>query len=284
MTEVLRVDGLTRSFKGFELKNISFRLDQGYIMGLVGPNGSGKTTTIKLILNMIKKDAGIINVAGNDSENSEVAVKELIGYVSDENMFVEEWKVYDVKQVLSSYYRTFDAAKFDKYIKNFDLPAGRKIKDFSKGMKTKLMLAAALSRDTKLLLLDEPTSGLDPVIRTELLDILQEYISDGRRSVLFSTHITTDLEKIADYITFINRGKLIFTKDKDSAIESYLAVKGSDESFDDIKDILIGFRRNRLGFEGLVYSDEAAKLSGKVVAEPATLEDIIIFHTLGVKA
>lgn len=283
MTDILNVAGLTKCFDGFTLNNISFRLQPGYIMGLVGPNGSGKTTTIKLIMNMMKKDKGAININGYDSVKGEVEAKELIGYVSDECMFVEDWKTDDVKKTLALYYKKFDETQFERYIDDFDLPRGRKIKDFSKGMKTKLMLAAALSHDTKLLLLDEPTSGLDPVIRTELLDILQEYIVGGNRSVLFSTHITTDLEKVADYITFINDGNLVFSMDKDSVLETYSVVKGSPESFNSVKEILIGCRTNRMGFEGLVLSENAAKLPREVVCEKATLDDIIVYHRLGIR-
>lgn len=284
MTDILNVAGLTKRFDGFTLKNISFSLKPGYIMGLVGPNGSGKTTTIKLIMNMLRKDKGAININGYDSVKGEVEAKEIIGYVSDECMFVEDWKTDDVKKTLAMYYKTFDEPQFEKYIDDFGLPRSRKIKDFSKGMKSKLMLAAALSRDTKLLLLDEPTSGLDPVIRTELLDILQEYIVGGNRSVLFSTHITTDLEKVADYITFISGGNLILSMDKDSALETYSLVKGSPEIFNSVKESLIGCRTNRMGFEGLVLSENAAKLPREVVCEKATLDDIIVYHTLGVRS
>jgi ABC-2 type transport system ATP-binding protein len=284
MPDVLTLNNVSRQFPGFLLQGISFSLEPGYIMGLVGPNGSGKTTTIKLIMNMLRQDSGTITVDGVDCISGETDVKKRIGYVSDENIFVEEWKVSDVAKALALYYETFDNKKFREYLQRFELPDNRKIKDFSRGMKTRLMLAAALSRETRLLLLDEPTSGLDPVVRVDLLDILQDYISDGEHSVLFSTHITTDLEKVADFITFIYHGKLMFARNKDDVLSDYRIVKGSpDELTAELKHRVIGLRENRMGFEGLIKSNETNPLPSGVVTENPTLDEIVVYHTMGVK-
>lgn len=279
--DILTLENVHKQFKDFSLENIAFRLEPGYIMGLVGPNGSGKTTTIKLIMNMLSKSSGTITVNGFDSVQDEVKAKESIGYVCDDSMFVDEWKTGDVKRALSLYYKSFDPKKYDRYMSDFELPPKRKIKDYSRGMKTKLMIAAALSRETKLLLLDEPTSGLDPAVRAELLDILQEYIVGGERSVLFSTHITTDLEKIADYITLINKGKMVFSADRDTVLNDYRVIKGSIERLDGIKSLLIGMRKSGTGFEGLVKEQNSHSLPVECISEQATLDDIVIYHTLG---
>ena len=284
MPELLTLKNVNRKFPGFALQDLSFSLEPGYIMGLVGPNGSGKTTTIKLIMNMLRRDSGAITVDGVDCVTGETEVKKRIGYVSDENLFVEEWKTADVAKALALYYETYDNNEFQMYLKRFELPDNRRVKDFSRGMKTRLMLAAALSRETRLLLLDEPTSGLDPVVRVELLDILQDYISDGEHSVLFSTHITTDLEKVADFITFIYQGKLMFSKNKDEALARYQILKGRPDALTaELKQKVIGLRESRVGFEGLVKTDEAADLPSGVVTENPTLDEIVVFHTMGVQ-
>lgn len=282
MHDVLALSNAERRFPGFELRDISFRLEPGYIMGLVGPNGSGKTTTIKLIMNMLHRDAGVITVDGIDNIVEETAAKKCIGYVSDKNIFVEDWKPADVARAMALYYETFDNETFNNYLGQFDLPKNKTIKDFSRGMKTRLMLAAALSRETKLLLLDEPTSGLDPAIRAQLLDILQGYISDGTRSVLFSTHITTDLEKIADYICFICQGRIVFAQNREDVLSAYKVVKGRpDQLTEEVESIIIGLRKHKMGFEGLSRTQDITNARADLVIEPATLEDIVICHTVG---
>lgn len=285
MADLLRLAHVSRRFSGFALEDVSFSLPEGYIMGLVGPNGSGKTTTIKIIMNMVARDAGSAAVDGLDSVQDEAEVKKRIGYVSDELIFMEDWKTADVANGLSIYFETFDRAAFETYLRRFELPAGKKIKTFSRGMKTRLMLAAALSRQTRLLVLDEPTSGLDPVIRSELLDILQEYIADGAHSVLFSTHITADLEKVADYVTFLHKGKLVFSRSMEDLLETYRLVKGGEEDLSDsLHESLVGLRRGRLGFEGLALSQRLPHpLPAGMLCERPSLDDIIVYHTRGVE-
>lgn len=282
MPNCLKLANVSRTFRGFTLSDISFVLEPGYIMGLVGPNGSGKTTTIKLIMNMIHRDSGSIQVNGLDCMCDEAEVKQKIGYVSDENIFVEDWNASDIAKSLSLYYKSFDTRKFYQYLKQFELPKNKKVKEFSRGMKTRLMLSAALSRETELLLLDEPTSGLDPVVRRELLDILQEYISDGKHSVLFSTHITTDLEKVADFITFIFHGKMVFSKNKDNILNDYRIIKGSPEKLtSQLKKKCVGLREGKLGFEGLIESHDLTSFPSGIILEHPSLDEIIVYYTVG---
>ena len=197
MTNYLEVTNLSKSFDSFQLHNISFTLPKGYIMGLIGPNGSGKTTTIKLILNMLKRTGGTVKVMGLDNIAEEQKVKSELGVVFDTNYFSDDWKVSQVEKSISVFYPNWDSQKFADMLRKFHIAPTKKVKELSKGMQMKLMLACAFSYDAKLLILDEPTSGLDPVSRDELLKILSEYIEDGEHSVLFSTHITGDLERAA---------------------------------------------------------------------------------------
>ena len=211
MTNYLEVKNLSKSFDSFQLHNITFTLPKGYIMGLIGPNGSGKTTTIKLILNMLKRNGGEIKIMGLDNIADEQKAKAELGVVFDTNYFSDDWKVSEVEKSISVFYPNWNTERFSEMLRKFHIAPTKKVKELSKGMQMKLMLACAFSYDAKLLILDEPTSGLDPVSRDELLQILSEYIEDGEHSVLFSTHITGDLERAADYITYISYGELFFT-------------------------------------------------------------------------
>ncbi len=220
-SNLLKLNGVSKSFPGFALNNINFTLPKGYIMGLVGPNGAGKTTTIQLILNMLKKDAGKILVFGKDNVKNEKLIKQDVGIVCDSIFYVDSWTIKDTENAVSIFYDGWKHDVFKEMIRRFDLPPNRKVSELSRGMQMKLMLACAFSHNAKLLILDEPTSGLDPVARDELLEILQDYIKDGERSVLFSTHITTDLERVADYITFINQGQLFYTGSMEDLLERW---------------------------------------------------------------
>lgn len=226
MTNILEFNGVYKKISDFRLENINFALPKGYIMGLVGPNGAGKTTSIQLILNMIEKDSGEILIFGQDNIRNESSVKQDIGVVFDTIFYVDTWTIKDTEKAISIFYENWKHDTFIEMIKKFNLPLNRRVKELSRGMQMKLMLACAFSHDAKLLILDEPTSGLDPVIRDEFLEVLQEYIKDGERSVLFSTHITSDLEKVADYITLINQGNMVFTGSVESLKNSYCRIKG----------------------------------------------------------
>ncbi len=281
MTNVLEIKNICKEYDSFSLKNISFTLPKGYIMGLIGPNGAGKTTTIKLMLNMLKKSEGSIKILGLDSVTDQNRIKESIGAVFDANYFVQDWTVKEVEKSIEIFYSNWDSNKFISMLERFGLNPDKKVKELSRGMQMKLMLTCALSHDSKLLILDEPTSGLDPVARDELLDILLEYISDGQRSVLFSTHITTDLDKIADYITFINNGELIYTGTKDEFTDGFRIIKGgnNDITTEQEKKIL-GIRKYSSGFEGLIKTNDIPSFS-KLNCEPVSIDEIIVFTSKG---
>ena len=277
MNDYLEVRNLSKSFEGFQLHNITFTLPKGYIMGLIGPNGSGKTTTIKLILNMLKRTSGEVKILGFDNIASEQEAKRNLGVVFDSNYFSDEWKISQVEKSVSAFYENWNTQKFSETLKRFHIQPSKKVKELSKGMQMKLMLACAFSYDAKLLILDEPTSGLDPVSRDELLQILSEYIEDGEHSVLFSTHITGDLERAADYITYISYGELFFSGGKDEFIDSFRIVKGGCEELSaDLSKKVLGIRNFSTGFEALVKTEDLKQFAHLNV-EPATIDDIVVF-------
>lgn len=280
MENILEIKNLRKEYKDFTLKDISFTLPRGFVMGFIGPNGAGKSTTIKLIMNLIKKSSGEINILGMDNVKQEKQIKEKIGFVYDENYFYEELNIKSMANIIASFYKNWDEKTFEKYIKQFGLNKDKKIKDLSKGMKMKFSLAIALSHKAELIIMDEPTSGLDPVFRSEILDILYSLIQDENISIFFSTHITTDLEKIADYITFLNNGSIEFSEEKDSILDRYSIVKGSKDLLDrDTKKEFIKVRENSYGFEALTNNVQRVKtiFRDKVVIERASLEDIMVF-------
>ena len=277
----LELQNVCKSFRDFTLNNISFTLPQGYIMGLVGPNGAGKTTTIQLILNMLEKDTGDILVFGKDNVVSEKEIKQDIGTVFDNIFYVDSWTVKDTEKAVSIFYSDWRHDIFTDMLKRFDLPQNKKVGELSRGMQMKLMLACAFSHNAKLLILDEPTSGLDPVTRDEFLGILQDYIKDGERSVLFSTHITSDLEQVADYITFINQSNLIFTGSMEDLLGSYRFVKGRPQDLTpEIEKNIVGLRKTDIGFEGLVGTKDMAQCRHCILDTP-TIDDIVICISKG---
>lgn len=278
MNNVLEINNITKDYKKFKIDNISFNLPKGYIMGFIGANGAGKTTIIKLILNMIKRDSGEIKVFGLDNIREEERIKEQIGVVFDECYYLEDWTLNDVEKAVSMFYKNWNSSIYEKYLKEFNLARDKKVKDLSRGMRMKLMIAVAFSHEAKLLILDEPTSGLDPVARDEFLDILRDYIEDEEKSVIFSSHITSDIEKIADYITYINNGKIIFTGEKDEFLEKYCIIKGGKEDITESqKKEIIGLRMHSTGFEGLIELKKAVGFSSKVIIEKASLDEIMIY-------
>ncbi|WP_338031205.1 ABC transporter ATP-binding protein [Clostridium paridis] len=280
----LEIKNLSKNFGNFKLEDINLELPKGYILGYIGQNGAGKTTTIKLIMEQLKRDNGQITVMGKSYIDNEEAYKEMIGYIADECYYPECFNINDILGSLKDFYPTFNEEKFISYINTWELPKKTALRKFSKGMKLKLMFATVLSRDTKLLVLDEPTSGLDPVIRSEILEILQDYISDGERSVMFSTHIMSDLEKIADYLYFIDKGKTIFYDSKDNIVESYLIVKGGNEDLTDEREKkLIGCKKSNIGFEGLIHSSDAKYFKDGFLIERPRVDDIVVFHIKGVR-
>ncbi|MDE6882851.1 MAG: ABC transporter ATP-binding protein [Lachnospiraceae bacterium] len=277
--ELLEVRNLSKVYKTFLLDNISFTLPEGYIMGYVGQNGAGKSTTLNLITNICKSSSGEIYVDGITCEEDESRYKESIGYIGDEFYFPDNFRIRDIRSVLRNFYKTFRTEKFDELTKRWKLDGKLAVKDFSRGMKVKLMFASVLARDTKLLVLDEATNGLDPVVRVEVLKLLQEYIADGERSVIFSTHILSDLEQIADYIYFIHEGKTVLYDAKDELLESHLLVKGERRAiYPELQRALIGIMDNAYGFEAILPSDRADLLTNEFHFEKPTIDQIVIHY------
>ena len=273
----LEIRNLSKSFGGFALRNVSFALPKGYIMGLIGPNGSGKTTTIQLILNMLRRDSGTIQVLGRDSAAQERAIKASLGVVFDSSCFSDDWQAAQVEQAISPFYANWNRDTFAQLLRKFHIDPARRGRELSRGMQMKLMLACAFSYDAKLLILDEPTSGLDPVSRDELLSILAAYIEDGEHSVLFSTHITEDLERAADYITYLRYGELVFSGSKEEFVNGFRMAKGGREELTpELRARAAGIRTFPTGFEALIRAQDAAAFSHLEI-EPASIDEIVVF-------
>jgi len=284
--KILEIKNISKKFKDFELKDISFELKKGYVMGFIGPNGSGKTTIIKLILNLLNKNSGEIKVFGKDNVRDEIFIKDKIGFVFEENHYYEHLTIKKMKNIVAPFYSKWSDEDFNKYLTRFNLDENKKIGNLSKGNKIKFALAIALSHNAELLILDEPTSGLDPLFRNEFCDILREFIQDENRAVLFSTHITSDLENVADFVTYINRGELVFSEEKDSLLQKYCIVKGDISLLEkslSLKDKFVSYKVNSYGFEALTKKREEIfeEFGNSVVYENATIEQIMIFDEEG---
>ncbi|MGV8983287.1 ABC transporter ATP-binding protein [Clostridium sp.] len=284
MSSVLEVKNLNKSYGDFCLNGLNLKLEKGYVMGFIGPNGSGKSTTIKLIMNLIKKDSGSISIFGMDSVKDERKIKEKIGFVYDENIFYGMLTINEMKNIIAGFYRNWDENKFAEYIKHFELNPNKVIDNLSKGMKIKFALALALSHGAELIVMDEPTSGLDPAFRSELMDILYNIIQNEEMSIFFSTHITSDLEKIADYITFINKGSMVFSESKEEVLQKYAIVKGASKLLDiNTRKEFIGIRETASGFEALTDNKDKARIlfNENCKIEKASLEDIMVYTIRG---
>ena len=281
MDSILEVRGLDKSYEGFALRGVSFSLPRGYIMGLIGPNGAGKTTIIRLILGLARPDGGEIRALGLDVATDGAAIRSRIGFVHEAPTFYLHLTVAGLASIVAPFYPRWDAALFRRLASEFELPPGKRIYALSRGMRMKLALALALSHDAELLVLDEPTSGLDPVFRRELLERLSVYIQDGNRSVLFSTQITSDLERVADYITFIQGGHLVFSATRDEVKDRWGLVKGGLELLDERhRSFLRGIETSAFSFTAITDDVEAARqrFSGRdVVIERASLEDVMFY-------
>ena len=280
MTEhALEVTGLRKRYRGFALEDVSFALPRGYVMGLIGPNGAGKTTIIKLIMNLVSRQAGEIKVFGLDNRRDEVAVRSRIGFVYDVPPLLDDTTLERHRRAIAPFYPTWSDATFERLAREFELPLDKKVKALSHGMRTKFALVLALSHDADLLVLDEPTSGLDPVFRRELLRRLVALLQDEGKSVLFSTHITSDLERVADYITFIRDGTIVFSLTKDEIRENWGVVKG-DETV--VAQVAVGtrhgVRRGPYGVEVLTSDINGARrrCGEGTVIDRASLEDIMV--------
>ena len=283
MTNCIEIKGLCKSYGDFTLKNIDLTLPGGSILGLIGENGAGKTTTIKCILNLIRRDAGEITLLGYDNISEERLAKQNIGLVLDECFFHDTLRPLDVGRILAPSFQRWDEALFRSYLKKFSLPEKKLIKEFSRGMKMKLSLSAALAHRPKLLILDEATAGLDPVVRDEILDEFLGFIQDEDHAILMSSHITSDLEKVADYIAYIHQGEVVLSDAKDSILDSYGRVGCTAAQLEDIdpRDVL-RVRKGSFGCEALVKDRSAfGRKYPMLLVERTTLEDIMLFMGKG---
>ncbi|MBN2198369.1 MAG: ABC transporter ATP-binding protein [Candidatus Aminicenantes bacterium] len=279
MDDALVIRNLSKSYPDFLLREVSFRLPRGYIMGLIGPNGAGKTTIIKLILNLVRRDDGQIAVLGRDNIADETWIKQRIGFVHETPAFYGHLTVRRTASLAGRFYDAWDDGRFRRLAGEFGLPLGKRVGRLSRGMKMKLALALALSHGAEFLLLDEPTSGLDPVFRRELLATLSGLLQDGRTSVLFSTHITSDLERPADFITFLLDGEVVFSSSREALRDSWILVKGGGDLLDECsRPLFRAVRETPFGFQGLSSRGaEVRRLLGEERAtyEKPTLDEIV---------
>lgn len=275
----IEIRDLCKNYGDFQLDHVSLTLPEGCVMGFIGENGAGKSTTINLILDLIHADSGEVLLYGEPNVRAFPALKEEIGVVLDEDGFPETLNLQDVNSILRSAFRNWSEETFYGYAKRFGLPEKKTIKDYSRGMRMKLSIAAALSHGAKLLILDEATSGLDPVVRDELLDLFFEFVQDERHAIFLSSHITSDLEKICDYVTFLHRGRVVFSEEKDALCERLGILKCAREQLRELDEsAVLGVRESAFGTEALV---ERAGVPEGLLVERATLDDIIVFLAKG---
>ena len=280
MLNAIEIRGLVKEYPGFRLDGLDLALPSGSIMGLVGENGAGKSTTIKLIMNAARRDGGTVSVLGTDSRSAAFnEVKEDIGVVLDEAYFPEVLNASDVGRIMANTYRNWESDTYEGYLQRFGMPRDKAFKDFSRGMKMKLAIAVALSHQAKLLILDEATSGLDPMVRDEILDIFNEYTRQEDRSILLSSHIVSDLEKICDYIAFLHKGKLVLCEEKDRLLDEYALVRLSHQRLADLPEGgVVGVENDPYGVRALVRRD---MVPHDLPLEHTNLEDIILFLAKG---
>lgn len=286
MNNVIEIKNLKKRYdNNFELGEINLSIPSGYVIGLIGENGAGKTTLIKSILNIINTDAGEIKIFNKDSKKYDSLIKEDIGVVLDDIFFPEILTANDIDSVMKDIYKNWDKELFYKYLKDFNLPNNKKIKTLSKGMRKKLEIVTALAHRPKLLILDEPTSGLDPVVRDDILDIFLNFIKDENHTILLSTHITSDLEHIADEIIFIDKGQIILNKSKDELLDNYGILKCDIDTFDKIsKEDIISYKKNKYNYEILVSNrNKMLKKYKNFIIDKITLDKLMVLVIKGEK-
>jgi ABC-2 type transport system ATP-binding protein len=283
MNTILKVTGLRKNFGRFGLTDVNFSLKEDCITGFIGLNGAGKTTTIKAILGLILKDAGNIQIFGQDMAQNERKLKDRIGVVMDEGYFYEEITIHEMKSILAPAYSHWDEEIFQGLLDRFALNPKQKIATLSKGMRMKYALTLALSHHADLLVMDEPTSGLDPLVRRELMDILLEFMAQGGKGVFFSTHITSDIEKVADVLILIDHGRIVFNEEKDILLDQYGLVKGDKSVLDNqTRKLFLTLRETAYGFEGITKQKNSVRRQIKdVLIEKPTIEDIMLAHIGG---
>lgn len=284
MENILEVNDISKEYKDFRLEHITFSVPRGMICGMIGENGAGKTTTISCIMDILRPDSGDVRVFGMDYAHAAREIKERIGLVMDgleQNPFLY---VSDLDKIMKRLYRTWDSGRFQSYLKRFQLPADKKVKDLSKGMNVKLNFAIALSHDVELLILDEATSGLDPVMRDEILDLLQEFVTDENHSILISSHITSDLDKIADYILFIHEGKISFLKSREDIELNYGVLHCRRELFEALSpEDYDAYIQEPYSYKVLINNrSEVERRFQDLLVDRATIEDIMLFYVKGV--
>ena len=279
MANALEVRGLCKQYEGFALDHVSFTLPRGCVMGLIGENGAGKSTTIKAILNLIRRDAGAIRVLGMDNIKDERAVKERIGIVLEDGCFLNTLNARQVDTLMGKAYKKWNSAEFFGFLKRFGIDTDKKIKDYSKGMRMKTNIAVAMSHDAELLIMDEPTSGLDPVVRDEVLDLFYDFMQDDTHAILLSSHITSDLDKIADYITFIHGGRVALSEPRDTLLDTYGVLHCTADQLSALDPSAVrGKRVGAFGCEALVRRDGVPQ--GWPV-DPVNIEQVMLFLTRG---
>lgn len=281
---VVEFKQVTKGWKDFSIKNINFTIPKGYITGFIGPNGSGKTSTIKLMMDLLQLDEGDITLFGIPHKNSDV--KQRIGFVYDDLFMYEDFTIKKMKKLIAPIYKSWNEKRFNELLNRFELPYKKKLKTFSKGMKMKCSLLFALAHEPELLIMDEPTSGLDPIFRKELLQLLQEVMVQEEQTVFLSTHITTDLDKIADYVVMMNNGEIVLQQSMEDMKENYHVIKGKSELLDaDIRSLFIHIEETNTGFQALFKGDPLifAPFSEEVIIENAILDDMMYFFIKGEK-
>ena len=286
MKNAIEINNLVKKYdKGFTLGEINLKIPSGCVIGLIGENGAGKTTLLKSILNIIKYDNGSIKIFDKDNKVDESVIKEEIGVVLDDTFFPELLMVKDINSIMKDVYKNWSSNLFEEYLNKFKIEKNKIIKNLSKGMRKKLEIATALSHKPKLLILDEPTSGLDPIVRNDVLDIFLDFIKDEEHTILLSTHITSDLEHIADKIVFINEGKVVLNENRDELIDSYGVLKCDIDKFDTIsKDDIIKYKKNRYNYDILIKDREKiSKKYNDYIIDKASLEDIMLIMIKGDK-
>jgi len=284
MDNAIEIKGLRKEYKGFALDDVTFDVPRGYIMGLIGPNGAGKTTTIKAIMNLVRRDAGEVRVFGLDNVRHEAEIKSRIGFVYDVPRFPEDLPLRTIASAIGAFYERWGQAKFDGLLEEFRLSPRQVFKKLSHGMKMKFSLALALAHDAELILMDEPTAGLDPAFRFELLTKLRALIQDERKTVLFSSHITSDLERVADFITFLHKGRVVLSAAKDEVLETWGVVRAAGDGFKPSEvPGARGSRRTEHSLEVLTSDLAAARRASLpgAVFDRASLEDIMFFISKG---
>ncbi|KEJ01311.1 sodium ABC transporter ATP-binding protein [Clostridium botulinum A2B7 92] len=286
MNNILEVTGLKKVYKDFNLSDISFSLQEDCITDFIGVNGAGKTTTLRAILNLISKESGLIKFFGKDMQTNEKELKNRIGIVLDDGCFYDELSMSEMKSIIAPAYSTWSEGDYKAYMERFNLNPYQKISALSKGMRMKFALALALSHNADLLIMDEPTSGLDPLIRSQLMEILTDYMNQGGKSVFFSTHVTSDLDKIADMLILIDNGKILFEEEKDTLIDNHRLVKGDKKYLnEETRKLFLNIQESSFGFTGLTKQlDLVQKSISNILVERPSIEDIMLGYIEGGKS